>query len=135
MGTETGDNSSIDVVHDATIPTGTSITCTLFEDVGNDGAGANTDALGNSYDNSASGSLSAGTGNTLTLTGFDGGSSTNAYWAHLELDGDGTDPTLGPVSVGSLDVQAASGGGASGTGVLQSSGGVIQSSNGVLQTT
>lgn len=92
--TEVGGLSSIDVTTTTTIPASASITLTLFEDVGADGSGANTDAIGNNYDNSASVSLTGGTSETNTLTGFDGGGSTNDYWMHFAIDGDGTDPTV-----------------------------------------
>ena len=60
-----------------------SITVTVYEDVGGDGSGANTDALGNAYDNSASVSLAGGTDETNTLTGFDG-TTGNDYWLQVE---------------------------------------------------
>lgn len=134
---EVGDNSTIDIVHDATIPGGTTISVTLFEDVGGDGSGANTDALGNAYDNSNSGALSGGGGNTLSLSGFDGGGSTNDYWLKVDIDGDGTDPTLDSPTVDSVDVAAASAGGGGGAGsvLTTDSNGVIQTdSSGIIQT-
>lgn len=103
---EFGDNATITVTTTTTIPANTSITLTLFEDVGNDGSGANTDAIGNSYDNSASVVLAGGAAETNDLTGFDGGGSQNAYWIRLELDGDGSDPTLDSPTVDSVDANA-----------------------------
>lgn len=103
-----GDNSTITITTTTTIPTNTSITVTLFEDVSGDGSGASTDAIGNSYDNSASVTLAGGTDETNDLTGFDGGGSTNDYWAHFQIDGDGADPTLDSPTVDSFDAAAKS---------------------------
>lgn len=101
-----GNTSTITITTTTSIPASTSITVTLFEDVGADGSGASTDAIGNNYDNSASVTLAGGTDETNDLTGFDGGSSTNDYWAHFQLDGDGADPTLDSPTVDSFDAAA-----------------------------
>lgn len=62
---------------------GGAIDVTVYEDVGDDGSGANTDAIGNSYDNSDTVTLAGGTDETNALTGFDG-SNGNAYWCQLQ---------------------------------------------------
>lgn len=100
----TGERSEIQLTTDSTVPTNTSITVTLYEDVGQDGSGGSTDAIGNAYDNSASVVLSGGS-ETNTLTGFDGGSSTNDYWFRLEFDGDGSDPSLDAPQLNSIQIK------------------------------
>ena len=127
--TEIGDQTTITATTTTTIPAGTSITLTLYEDVGNDGTGASTDAIGNSYDNSASATLSGGADETTDLAGFDGGGSTNAYWVHLQLDGDGSDPTLDSPTVDSVSVAASQVG-----SVIRTLGGVPQTNAGVLRS-
>lgn len=57
------------------------IDVTIYEDVGNDGTGPNTDPAGKPYDNAETVSLSGGT-ETFTLNNLDG-SSGNAVWPHI----------------------------------------------------
>ena len=79
----------------STIPSGTGISLTVYEDVGADGAGSATgspDALGNPYDNEATQALSGGS-ESFTLSGFDGGTSRNDYWVKVELSGNSADVT------------------------------------------
>lgn len=102
----TGDSSSVDLTTTTSLPAGTSVTVTLFQDDDADGAGANTDALGNSYDNSASVTLSGGT-ETNTLTGFDADGSTDNWWLEIQADPDSTDLSAGLITLDSWDVQNA----------------------------
>lgn len=85
------------------IPTGTSASVTIYEDVGNDGTGGSTDPNGKPYDNAATVSLSDAT-TTYTISGFDV-HDTNAYWFETTLDN--TDNTVTaevefPVSIDSV---------------------------------
>lgn len=99
-----GDTETIAVTTTTAIPTGASVTLTLYEDVENDGTGPNTDALGNAYDTAASATLSGGADETTALSGFDGGGTENAYWLRIEFGGDGADPTLDAPTLDSVDV-------------------------------
>lgn len=65
------------------VPTNTSASVTVYEDVGNDGSGSATDPNGKSYDNSATATLADGT-TSYDLSGFDGGAG-NAYWLEYSL--------------------------------------------------
>jgi len=135
--TDTGDSTSLDLTTTTTIPAGASVTVTVYEDVGNDDSGPNsvTDPSGatHNYENSASVTLSGGTNESNTLTGFDGGGSTNAYIVQVELDGDGSDPTLDSPQFDRLS--ADTGTPSTAGSVLSTSSGVIQTdSNGVIQT-
>ena len=103
--TETGAKSAPVIATDSTIPVGTSIDITLFEDVGNDQTGSQTDARNNDYDNKDTVTLSGGTDETNTLSGFDGGGTTNNYWVKVELSGDGSDPTLASPTLTSIEVR------------------------------
>ena len=131
--TDTGDTTSFDITTTTTIPANTSITITIYEDVDDDGSGSGsvTDPSGttHNYDNSDSVTLSGGSGETNTLSGFDGGGSANGYIVRVELDGDGSDPTLDSPQFDSLDVDTGTQG-----SVIVSEEGVWQSSNGVLTT-
>lgn len=99
--------ATIDLTTTATVPANTSLTVTVYEDVGNDGAGANTDPNGKAYDNSASQSVSSGT-NTYSLTGFDKGLG-NAYWIRVQPDN--TDETAtATLDSATIDVGAKVGG-------------------------
>lgn len=80
---------------------GGSITITVYEATGN---GSNTGPAGNTYDNSASVSLSGGT-ETNTLSGFDG-SAGNDVWHQQELTASGV--TSDSPTVDSVDTTAAS---------------------------
>lgn len=68
---------------DATLNDG-GINITVYEDVGGDGSGANTDALGNSYDNSQTIALSGGATELNALPDLDGGTG-NDYWLEIEF--------------------------------------------------
>lgn len=98
-----GDTTTITLTTTSSIPSGASVTVTCYEDVGGDGSGATTDALGNAYDNSATATLAGGTDETTDLSGFDGGGQTNDYWLQVELAGDGSDPTLASPTLTSVD--------------------------------
>jgi len=65
------------------VPANTSATVTVYEDVGGDGSGPNTDPNGRAYDNADTVSLSDGT-TSYSLTGFAGGAG-NDYWIESEL--------------------------------------------------
>lgn len=67
------------------VPSGTSGTVTVYEDVGADGSGSNTDPNGKPYNNSDSFSLSDGVTSYTTGDVFDG-SSGNEFWLEIELD-------------------------------------------------
>jgi len=127
--TDTGDTTDLTLTTTTTIPAGTSITITVYEDVGNDDSGANsvTDPSGttHNYENSDSVALAGGTDETNTLTGFDGGGSTNAYIVRVELDGDGSDPALDSPQFDSLSVD---------TGTPSTAGSVISTASASIQT-
>lgn len=96
------------------LPTNTSGTVYVYEDVGNDGGSTGTSPGGFAYDNTNSTSLSSGT-TTYTLSGFDG-SSGNAVRVRYELDNtdtvstaeltEATDVTFGGLTESSLSNEA-----------------------------
>lgn len=72
------------------VPANASASVTVYEDVGADGSGPNTDPNGRAYDNAATVSLSDGT-TSYSVSGFDGGTG-NDYW--LETEFENTDITV-----------------------------------------
>lgn len=118
---ETGDSSTITVTTTSTITAGTSITVTLYEDVGQTGAS----------DNSASTTLSGGADETNDLTGFSGAGSTNDYWFDIEPAGDGSDPTTASPTLSSIQSDASA---AAAGSVFVTSSGVLQTTSGVIDT-
>lgn len=75
--------SNIIATIDATVPSNTSVSLTLYEDVYGDGDGPNVDPNGIRFDNSNQISVQNGT-NTYALSGFDVHPG-NDYWTHTQF--------------------------------------------------
>lgn len=73
----------------ATVPSGSTLSITIYEDVGGDGSGASTDPNGRAYDNTATQSIDDGT-NSYTFTGFSLQTGDDLW---IQVDEDNTDPT------------------------------------------
>lgn len=111
----------MDLTTTGTVPANTSLTITVYEDVGADGSGANTDPNGKSYDNSATESVADGT-NTYSLTGLDG-SSGNEYWLEVV-------PGTSDLTETATLTEATLGGDATSGSVLTWSSGALQTTDG-----
>jgi hypothetical protein len=111
------------------VPQNASASLTLYEDVGDDGSGSNTDPNGKSYDNSDTVSLSDGT-TSYTLSGF-AGETGNAYW--LEFQASNTDDVSTAEITAPITVDTGGSGDSAGS-VLVFENGALKSSDGVLTT-
>lgn len=107
--TAIAERASITLRTTTTIPTNTSIDITVYEDVGDDNTGPNsvTDPSGtvHNYENEKTANLNGGTNEETNLTGFDTSGVSSAYIVRVELDGQGTDPTVDSPTVDKIELE------------------------------
>lgn len=99
-------SGSINVLTDTTLPYETTAKVTVYEDIGGDNTGPNTDELGNAYNNSASITLYGGK-ETNQLNVFDTTFSENNYWAKIVLKSSGSNLKAAPPSINKLEIDEA----------------------------
>lgn len=98
--------ATVDLTTTATIGASDTVLVTIYEDVGNDGTGPNTDPNGTPYDNADTITIATGTNTYTSADVFQAGVG-NAYWLGIQVDSTAltSTPTISSAEVDSGGVQ------------------------------